>query len=100
MQFPEISKEREKRLNALIDDKRFRDLLDKMPRVSARILRRIMVLGVITPNILGDACFSVMHEEVERHQFIRIIQNTLDLDAAIDAVLSEVETGLQKGEMP
>jgi hypothetical protein len=100
MHFPELSKEREKRLNALIDDTRFRHLLDKMPTTSSRILRRIVVLGVITPSILADVCFSVSTEEVERYQFIRMIQNAKDLDVVVDRVISEVEAGLQTGEIP
>jgi hypothetical protein len=99
MQFPELSYEREERLSALIDDARFHHLLDTMPVTSARILRRIVVLGVITPSILADACFSVSPEEVERYQFLRMIQIATDLDAVVDGVLSEVETGVKKGEM-
>lgn len=59
MQFPEIPLEREKCLIKVIDDERFHRLLDKMPAASARILRRIIVVGVITPSILSDVCFRV-----------------------------------------
>jgi hypothetical protein len=99
VQIPEIPIERERRLNALIDDERFHRLLDKMPPTSSRILRRIMVLGVITPSILADACFSVPHEEVERYQFLRKIQNAKDLDVIVDSVISEVESSLQTGQL-
>jgi hypothetical protein len=100
MQFPEIPIEREKRINKIVDDESFHRLLDKMPAASARILRRIVVLGVITPSMLGDVCFRVPREENERYQFLRRIQNTKDMDAVVDTVLSEVETGLQTGKMP
>ena len=100
MQFPELPVEREKRINKIVDDARFHSLLGKMPVSSARILRHIMIVGVITPSVLADACFSIPPEEVERYQFIRMIQNAVDLDAVVDTVLSEVETGLQIGEMP
>jgi hypothetical protein len=99
MHFPEISKEREKRLNKLIDDERLHRLLDNMPVISARILRRILIVGVITPSILTDVCFSVPPEEVERFQFIRMIQIAADSDAVVDRVISEVEIGLDKGEI-
>ena len=100
MQFPEIPIEREKRINKIVDDKRFHRLLDKMPAASARILRRIVVLGVITPSMLGDVCFRVPHEEIEHYRFLRRIQDAKDKDAVVDTVLADVEVGLQAGEMP
>jgi hypothetical protein len=100
MQFPEIPFEREIRINKIVDDESFHRLLDKMPAISARILRRIVVLGVITPSILGDVCFSVPQEENERYQFLRMIQNAKDVDAVVDAVLADIEVGLQMGELP
>jgi hypothetical protein len=100
MNFPEIPKAREERLNKLIDDDRFPSLLDNMPTVSVRILRHIMVLDVIIPSILFDVCFSVPPEEIERYQFIRTIQIAKDLDAVVDTVILKVEVVLQTGEMP
>jgi hypothetical protein len=100
LQFPNITTERENRLQALIEDGRVHHILDTMPVISARILRRILAVGIITPSILYDVNFSIPPEEVERFQFIRMIQIATDLDAVVDEVITEVELGLDKGELP
>jgi hypothetical protein len=92
LNFPKIPVVREERLNKFFDDERFHRLLDKIPAASAGILRRIMVLGVITSSLLFDVCFTVPVDEIERYQFLRLIQLAPGPDAVVDRIISDVET--------